>query len=103
MLPKLSETKLIEWNMHMVAKQSMNYDKIFGQDILEELGMVFNFKTKQRTWNEVSIPMRSISTFTKEGYYINDSAVIAEATARTTKIFEAHYEAADIDQILSTC
>ena len=28
---------------------------------------------------------------------------MAEATARTTRILDAHYEAADIDQIISSC
>jgi len=62
-----------------------------------------NSKTKQITWDEVSIPMRSIDNVKQEGYFINDSAVIAEAIARTTAILDAHYEAADIDQIISTC
>jgi len=47
--------------------------------------------------------MRSIDTVKQEGYFINDSAVIAEATARTAKIVGAHYDAANIDQIISTC
>jgi len=103
MLPELSETKLIEWNMHVVDNKNMNYDIILDQDILEELGIVIDFKTKQITLDAVSIPMRSIDNVKQEGYFINDSAVIAEATARTTRILDAHYEAADIDQIIFTC
>jgi len=30
MLPELSETKLIEWNMHVVESKIMNYDIIIG-------------------------------------------------------------------------
>ncbi len=30
MLPELSETKLIEWHMHVVESPTMNYDIIVG-------------------------------------------------------------------------
>jgi len=46
--------------------------------------------------------MRSLHTLQNEGYFINDSPAVAEATARTTRILDAHYEAADIDQIISS-
>jgi len=36
MLPELSETKLIEWKMHVVNSKTMNYDIILGRDILEQ-------------------------------------------------------------------
>jgi len=36
MLPELSETKLIKWNMHIVDSKSMNYDIIVGRDMLEQ-------------------------------------------------------------------
>jgi len=101
MLPELSETKLIEWEMHVVESTTMNYDIIIGRDILEELGIVINFKTKQITWDEVSVPMRSMNTVQHEGYFIHDSDLIVEATARTKRILDAHYEAAEIDQIIS--
>jgi len=103
MLPELSETRIVEWKMHVVDNTTMNYDIIIGRDILEELGIVIDFKTKQITWDEVSVPMRSMNTIQQEGYYIHDSDLVAEAIARTKKILDAHYEAADIDQIISTC
>jgi len=103
MLPELSETTLIEWHMHVVESPTMNYDMIIGQDMLEEFGIIINFKTKQLTWDEVSIPMRSLNTIQLDGYFINESKTVAEATARTTRILDAHYEAADIDQIISSC
>jgi len=97
MLPELSETKLIEWKMHVVDSKTMNYDIILGRDILEQLGIIIDFKEKQITWEEISIPMRTKEAFENEGYFIHDSEIVAEATARTTKILDAHYEAADID------
>ena len=103
MLPELSETKLIEWEMHVMESTTMNYDIIIGRDILEELGIVINFKWKQITWDEVSVPMRSMNTVEHEGYFIHESGLIADTIARTKRILDAHYEAADIDQIISTC
>jgi len=103
MLPELSETKLIEWKMHVVDSKTMNYDIILGRDILEQLGIIIDFKEKQITWEEISIPMRTKEAFENEGYFIHDSEIVAEATARTTKILDAHYEAADIDQTIAAC
>jgi len=45
MLPELSETKLIEWKIYVVESTTMNYNIIIGRDILDELGIVINFKT----------------------------------------------------------
>ena len=38
-----------------------------------------------------------------EGYFINDSKLVAEELARTKRILDAHYEAADFEAILSSC
>jgi len=44
-----------------------------GQDILEEHGIVIYFKTKQITWDEVSITMRSLNTIHLDSYFIKQS------------------------------
>jgi len=103
MFPELSETKLIEWKMHIVDSKSMNYDIIIGRDVLEELGIIIDFKSKQITWDEISVPMRTMEEVEHEGYFINDSKLVAEELARTKRILDAHYEAADFEAILSSC
>jgi len=103
MFPELSETKLIEWKMHIVDSESMNYDIIIGRDVLEELGIIIDFKSKQITWDEISVPMRTMEEVEHEGYFINDSKLVAEELARTKRILDAHYEAADFEAILSSC
>jgi len=35
-------------------------------------------------------------------YFIKESEAVADATARITRILDAHYDAADIDQIISS-
>jgi len=91
--PSLGATK-----MHVVESTAMYYDIIIGRDILEESGILISFKIKQRIWHEITVPMRLMNTIQHEGYFIQDSDLIAEATARTKRILGAHYEAADIDQ-----
>jgi len=81
----------------------MNYDINVVRDIPEQLEIKIDFKTKQITWDEVSVPMRSINAIKQEGYFIHDSEAIDEATARTIRMLDAHYEGADIDQIVTTC
>jgi len=67
MLPELSETKLIKWNMHIVNSKAMNYDIIIGRDMLEELGIIIDFKSKQITWDEISVPMRAMAEIKHDG------------------------------------
>jgi len=42
MLPELSETKLIKWNMHIMDSKT-----IIGRDMLGEIGIIIDFKLKQ--------------------------------------------------------
>ena len=103
MLPELSEVKIIEWKMHVVHSASFNYDLIIGHNMLEDLGIVLDFKTKQITWEEVSVPMHTWRTLQDDGYFIHDSDIINEATMHTTQILDAHYAPADSNEIVSQC
>jgi len=103
MLPELSEVQLIEWHVHVVHNTSLNYDIIIGCDMLEELGIIIDFKTKQVTWDEVSVPMCSWQTVQHDGYFVHDSPILSEATDRTTRILDAHYEPADFDTLIADC
>jgi len=103
MLPELSEVKIIEWKMHVMHSPSMNYDLIIGHDMLEDLGIILNFKTKNITWEEVSVPMCSWDTVKNDGYFIHDSDILNEATRCTTRILDAHYAPATSDDIVSAC
>jgi len=55
------------------------------------------------TWDEISVPMKTMAEIKHDGYFINDSETIAEAIARTKRILDAHYEAADLDEIVASC
>jgi len=58
---------------------------------------------KQITWDEISVPTRTIAEIKQDGYFIKDSETIAKAIARTKRILDAHYEAADLDEIVASC
>ena len=55
-LPELSDTLAIHCDVHL-AKDLGRYDIILGRDILQELGIILNFKTKEVQHKHVSIPM----------------------------------------------
>jgi len=44
--------------------------------------------------------MRTKDAFKHEGYFIHNSEIIVEATARTTKFLDAHDEAADTEKLI---
>ena len=56
-LPELNQSAEIYTKCHLTDK-SLNYNLILGRDILHELGIIFNFKNKTITWQEVSILMK---------------------------------------------
>jgi len=77
----------------------MNYDLIIGQDMLEDLGIILTFKTKNITCEEVSAHMHSWDTVKSDGYSIHDSDILNEATRHTTRILDAHYAPATSDEM----
>ena len=55
--PELNHSAEIYAKHHLTDKL-LNYNLILGRDILHELGIIFNFKSKTITWQEVSISMK---------------------------------------------
>jgi len=47
--------------------------------------------------------MRKMAEVKQDGYFINDSEAVAEAIARTKRILYAHYDAANLDEIVASC
>ena len=63
----MTELKLIQSELNHAAeiiakchltKKLLNYDLIFGRDIMHELGNVFDINFKTINWQEVSISMK---------------------------------------------
>ena len=77
------------------------YDVIFGRDLLQGLGMKFDFTDNTVEWDQVVIPMRDIEVQVEgeEAFYQHEPDAVIEATARIKHILDAKYEKANIDEI----
>ena len=51
-----------------------------GRDILNELVLIFNFKHKTITWQEVSISMKPINCTANEFFVIKESCQVQNIT-----------------------
>ena len=69
----------------MVNKLS-NYNLILGRDILHKLGIIFNFKNKTFTWQEVSISMKPPTYTEKEFFAIKVKSLVRIASKRIKQI-----------------
>ena len=63
-LPKLNHSTKIHAKCHLTDKL-LSLDLILGRDILDELGIIFNFKIITTTWQEVFISMKPPNFTTK--------------------------------------
>lgn len=59
--PLLHEHQEIKWKCYVNKSdiKSLNYDLIFGRDIVQELGINLCFNTAEIKWDNASIPMQS--------------------------------------------
>ena len=102
-LPEFYTERLIKWRMHVHAGSLRHYDMIVGRDLLEELGIVIDFKRMQVIWDDAYVPMRQPDANIQTTYHVNDSKSLAEATERVKKILDAKYEPADLQHEVSKC
>ena len=109
-LPEFTTTPKISWNFFLTKQSTAlgGYDCILGRDLLKELKINLNFKTGIVEWNELRVPMKDYNSvrdllhgevntlFTD----LLDSTHIDKMNKRTTRILDAKYEKADIDEYL---
>ena len=72
---------------------------IVGRDILQGLGIKFDFSDLTIEWDEVIVPMRDRESTEGEAFYIHEPEVITEATERIKMILDAKYEKANLEEI----
>ena len=73
---------------------------ILGRDILHKLGIIFNFKNKTITWQEVSISMKPPNCTAKEFFVIKESRPVRNATKRIKQILDAEYKKINLKFII---
>ena len=75
------------------------YDMIIGQDLLKALKMIINFVHELIEWEDSQIPMnRTKLAGTSNKKKLN--IIFQLATARVTKILDAHYERANLVDVV---
>ena len=77
-LPELNHTVEIYAKCHLKDKL-FNFDSILGRDILQELEIIFNYKNRTITWQEVSISMKPPNCTAKEFFIIRECCPVRNA------------------------
>jgi len=104
---------VVEYNKEGMIKPG--FDLILGSNTLKELGIVLDFRTKQITIDDISLPMRDITKLqtkvaTKKAWTVNNSIYhnttnepqsTLEATSRLINILDAKYEKADLRALVN--
>ena len=78
----------------------LNYVLILGKDILHKLGIIFNFKNKTITSQEVSISMRPPNWTAKEFFVTKESRSLWNVTKRIKLILDAEYKKINLKSII---
>jgi hypothetical protein len=112
-LPEFNLKKQIYWAFHVDdrSKSSSTYDMIMGQDFLGELDIIMNFNDHTVTWDTDTIPIKDRDTCNLspvealiEVYMsTNEPQTLRDEYSRATKILDAEYEPASLDDFIKTC
>ena len=97
-IPELNQSAKIASTFH-VTQMKGNYDVILGRDVLAELGILIDFRYQTVSWNDASIDMKPTDCTQDTSYYAAETGVVAEATSRISKILDAKYSPANLDEI----
>ena len=98
-LPELHEQRIVTHDTH-VTDAKMGYDLIMGMDLLGSLGIDILNSTHSIKWDTAEIPMRPRDCTIEDAYCIAEPKAVSEATSRLTKILDAKYEKADLNQVV---
>lgn len=114
-LPEFAPSKAITWTMAVdESPLDRKYDMIIGRDLQQALGLDILWSSGQLRWEDHIIPMRSVATSSRieqeatgvpdamHAYYqelaqmSDEGELVNDASARASRILDAHYEKADI-------
>jgi hypothetical protein len=82
-----------------------------GRDILGELGIIMNFNVHRVTWDTDVVPMNGRDTCSLSSVkalieiYVsaNEPQTLRDEYSRATKILDADYKPASLDDVIKTC
>ena len=98
-LPELNLMTHIFAPFHLTSQKS-NYNVIFDQDLLQELGINLDFQINFVGWKETKTPMKSIKCKMRTNFAIQESKNIKSATNGIKKILDAKYKQANFKETL---
>jgi hypothetical protein len=100
-IPELEDKTLLEYNLH-VTDNLVGYDMILGCNILEDLGIVLDFKEHVTIWGHQQCPFKEHDAAVETSYYVKvEPPVVQQATKQLKKILVAKYKKADPHVIAS--
>ena len=104
-LPEFSNSKEITWNMDIGDLGVLEYDMIIGRDLMKSLGLIIDFKHEVLRWDDVTIPMNRTKIINKKEFneifqLATEPRTVQKATERVTKILDAHYEKANLVDVV---
>ena len=110
-LPEFCKSKSIRVIAYVEEDSNGRHDLVLGRMIMQQLGMIFNFKTNTVIWDELSISMKpptrhpnseNINVIDREDANLTDE--MRTATKRMTKgMSENQYEQHDYKDMINKC
>ena len=93
-LPEFYTNRIINWKFHVTSSLG-RYDMILGRDILNELEMGTDFKTKKMTWDGGEVLMKDMNNHdVKREFLMQWESYKNDKSNR--EILDAKYEPADL-------
>jgi hypothetical protein len=78
-IPELEDKILLEYNLK-VANTLVGYNMIIGRDILEDLGIVIDFKQKVSIWGHRECPFKLHDATVETSYFLEEPEAVQQAT-----------------------
>ena len=112
-LKEFFKNKSIEWNLHVDSTPGPHcYDMILGHDIMNELGIMLDFKDQTMTWDDSTVHMKDPESLpdlldpVNDFFWNNDhyeTEALQEASICLQKILNAKYEPAHLNAVVHAC
>ena len=97
-MPELKSSAIVDVQLH-VTQMNGHYDIILGRDILSKLGIILDFQQQIVCWEDEIVHMRPTTCTQETTYNINNTPDITAETDRMSKILDAKYSPADLDEV----
>ena len=101
-MPEFHQHKHIKWKAYATT-QPMLYDIILGQDLMQELGLIIDYKTNTLNWDDATIAMKSVDAQPAELFEIPEGKALEEASNRLDDILAAKYAPVNLEEVVETC